>query len=69
MSAKQPASPFNTVIASLATFTLLVWVGVGVKIAFFRDTPRQMARVRVTTSRPAPDRAPELAKPVPPAIR
>jgi hypothetical protein len=66
MSSSHRNSPFKTAIAALATFTVLVWGGVGLKVALLRGATREMAVApgNPTTSRPALDRAPALKLPV-----
>jgi hypothetical protein len=53
MSLKNQGSSMKSAVAALATFAVLVWGGVGVKVAMLRGATRQMAVAPSTSSRPS----------------
>jgi hypothetical protein len=65
MSKKQKSSPMKPALAALATFAVLVWGGVGLKVAMLRGGTRQMALAPSSASRPAFDRNAETPRAIP----
>jgi hypothetical protein len=64
MSKKKQSSPMKPALAALATFAVLVWGGVGLKVAMLRGATRQMAVAPSSASRPAFDRNAETPRAV-----
>jgi hypothetical protein len=65
---KKQTSPLSSALAALATFAVLVWIGIGVKAVMMNRATRQMA-VAPSSSRPALDRNAETSRAVPGAYK